>query len=267
MLAVSDREPESMSLRALKRTACVSLLGVLLLGGCKFFHKSYTAQGIYFGTFTPSGSTASVPVYGAILPGQYAYAGSTDGNLYVLPNTLQNDSFTDNVTGFPPLGQTFGNGQAIRHFTFDGQGSDNNSVVETINGTLSGDTGGGTLDLNYQDLSTKVPSLAALAGTYQGYYWGNSTAVSMTLSDTGAFSFNDGFGCSGLGNLNLVANYNLLQINATISGNAVCPGFIQGLGFADTQDRGNLFQNASGTYLYLGMSNSVTGFLVELYKS
>ncbi len=256
-----------MSLQTFTRTACIALLGVSLLAGCKFFHKTYTAEGVYFGTFTPSGSTTAVAVYGAILPGQYGYAGATNGNLYVLPNTIKNDSFTDSVTGFPPLGQTFGNGQTVHNFTFDGQGNDNGSRVDSITGTLSGDTGGGKLSLNYEDLSSKVPSLSALAGTYQGYYWGNSTAVSVTIADNGALSFNDGFGCVGLGSLSIVPNYNLLQANISISGNSVCPGSISGIGFSDTQDRDNLFQNAAGTYIYLGMSNSITGFLVELYKS
>jgi len=267
MLALSDRELESMSFRAMTRVACIFLLGAGLLGGCKFFHKTYTAQGVYFGSFTPSGSTSSVPVYGAILAGQYAYAGATNGNLYVLPDTIRNNSFTDSVTGFPPLGQAFGNGQTIRNFTFDGQGSDNSSIVDNINGTLSGDTGGGKLDLSYENLSANAPSLSALAGTYQGYYWGNSTSVTVTISNTGAISFNDSFGCSGLGNLSIVQNYDLLQVNATISGNSVCPGSVSGIGFTDTKDLNNLFQNQSGTYLYMGMSNSITGFVVELYKS
>ena len=174
------------------------------------------------------------------------------------------------MTGFPPLGQTFGNGQTIRHFTFEGQGSDNGTTVDTISGTLSGDTGDGKLSLNYEDLSAKVPSLSDLAGSYQGFYWGNSTSVSVTISNTGAFSYSDGFSCSGLGNLSVMPNYNLLQVSATISGssgNPVCPGSINGIGFTDTRDRGNLFGNASGTYIYLGLSNSVTGFMVELYKS
>lgn len=256
-----------MGVRVLIRAACISLLGASLLGGCKFFHNTYTAQGLYFGTFTPSGSTSSVAVYGAIMPGAYAYAGATNGNLYVLPDTIQNDSFTDSVTAFPPLGQTFGNGQTVRHFTFDGQGSDNGDTVDTISGTLSGDTGSGNLTLNYKSLSTNVPSLTSLAGTYQGYYWGNSTAVSMTIADTGAFSYSDGFGCTGLGSLSIVPNYNLLRVNATIAGNSICPGSVSGLGFADTQDRGDLFQNASGTYIYLGLSNTITGFVAELHKS
>ena len=256
-----------MSAKRLPRIFCISLLGVGLLGGCKFFHKTYTAQGIYFGTFTPSGSTSSVPVYGTILPGVYGYAGATNGNLYVMPDTIRNDSFTDSVTGFPPLGQTFGNGQTVRNFTFDGQGSDNGSTVDNITGTLSGDTGDGNLNLDYKDLSTSMPSLSGLAGTYQGFYWGNSTAVSVTISSIGAFSYSDGFGCSGLGSLNIVPNYYLLQVNATIAGNSICPGTVSGLGFTDTRDRGNLFQNASGTYLYLGLSNSITGFVAELHKT
>ncbi len=256
-----------MGTRALTRTLCMSLLGVSLLGGCKFFHKTYTAQGIYFGSFTPSGSTAAIAVYGAIQPGLYAYAGASNGNLYVLPDTIRNDSFTDSVTGLPPLGQTFSNGQTVRNFTFDGQGSDNGHTVDSITGTLSGDTGGGDLTLNYQNLSANVPSLSTLAGSYQGYYWGNSTAVSVTISNTGAFSFSDGFGCAGLGNLIIVPNYNLLQVSATISGNPVCAGSVSGIGFTDTKDLNNLFQSQSGTYLYMGMSNSITGFVVELYKS
>lgn len=256
-----------MGARAWIRTVGISLLGACLLGGCKFFHTTYTAQGVYFGTFTPSGNTSSVAVYGAIMPGVYGYAGATNGTLYVMPDTILNDAFTDSVTAFPPLGQTFGNGQTVRHFTFDGQGSDNGDVVDTISGTLSGDTGSGNLTLNYKDLTTSVPSLSALAGTYQGYYWGNSTAISVTISPTGAFSFDDGFGCAGLGALNIVPNYNLLRVNATIAGNSTCPGTVSGIAFSDTRDRGNLFQNASGTYIYLGMSNSITGFTAELHKS
>ena len=256
-----------MGVRAWVRMAGIPLLGACLLGGCKFFHTTYTAQGVYFGTFTPSGSTSPVAVYGAMMPGLYGYAGATNGTLYVLPDTIRNDSFTDNVTAFPPLGQAFGNGQTVRRFTFDGQGSDNGTTVDTISGTLSGDTGGGNLALNYKDLTTSVPSLTSLAGTYQGYYWGNSTSVSVTISATGAFSFNDGFGCSGLGALSVVPNYSLLRATATIAGNQVCPGAVSGLAFSDTRDRGDLFQNASGTYIYLGMSNSITGFIAELHKS
>jgi hypothetical protein len=251
------------------RALAIALVGASLLGGCKFFNTTTTAEGVYFGFYTVSSGSSSLPIYGAILPHQYAYFGDSDGDLYVLPNNIENGTLTGNVTAFPPFGQNFSNGQSKRSFSLSGQASASNGVVTDIAGILTGTIGGGSFTLTHQNLSTPAPSLANLAGTYQGYYWSNgaSTAISLTLNGDGSFSFNDGFSCTGNGTLSVTSGYNLLQVNATSTGNSVCAGTVNGLGFTAAKDLGNLFSNVSGTYLYLGASNADTGFVAELFKS
>lgn len=258
-----------MPTKTLIRALGIALVGACLLGGCKFFNTTSTAEGVYFGFYTANDGSNPVPVYGAILPNQYAYFGGTNGNLYVLPNDIENGDITGDVTGFPPFGGTFSNGDTQRSFTLSGQANASNDIVTDITGILSGDTGGGSFTLTYNNLSTPAPSLASLAGTYQGYYWtgGSATAISLTLNADGSFTLNDGFGCSGSGTLSVPANYNLLQLNATLTGNSVCAGTVNGLGFTDTADLNDLFNNDSGTYIYLGASNANTGLVAEFYKS
>lgn len=257
-----------MPIKTLLRVSVIVLLGAGLLGGCKFFNTTTTAQGVYFGFYSPNDGSNPVAIYGAILADNYAYFGGVNGNLYVLPSKIVNGDFTDKVTGWPPYGQTFSNGQTQRSFTLTGQANASGNTVTDITGILSGDSGGGSFTLTHKDLSTQVPSLANLAGTYQGYYWGsNSIAISLTLNSDGSFSFNDGYGCSGNGTLSVIAGYNLLKVSASSTGNSVCAGSVNGLGFTDTEDLNDLFNNASGTYIYLGASNSTSGFVAELYKS
>lgn len=256
-----------MPARSLLRTAFAVLIGACLLSGCKFFNSPSTAEGVYFGYYTPGDGSAPVAIYGAIWPGQYAYFGNADGALYVLPDTIKDQAFTGTVPAYAPLGQTFKDGRTRHSYSLSGQASASNDTVDNIIGTLSGDTGAGSFSLTYKNLSTNTTSLATLAGTYQGYYWGSSTAISLTLSANGGFTYTDGFGCTASGSLSMSSDYNLMQANATVTGNSVCPGTVNGLGFTDTKDLANLFQNASGTYIYLGLSNQTDGVVAELYKS
>ncbi len=258
-----------MSIKILIRTLAMALAGATLLGGCKFATTTTTAEGVYFGFYTANNGSNPLPIYGAILPHQYAYFGDSDGDLYVLPDNIKNGTLSGNVTAFPPFGQNFSNAQSKRSFSLSGQASASNGVVTNMTGILTGTIGGGSFTLTHQSLSTPAPSLANLAGTYQGYYWSNgaSTAISLTLNSDGSFGFNNGFSCTGTGTLSITPGYNLLQVNATSSGNSVCAGTVNGLGFTAAKDFGNLFSNAAGTYLYLGASNANTGFVAELYKS
>ena len=259
-----------MSTKNLIRALAIALVGASLLSGCKYFNiTSTTAQGVYFGFYTANDGSNPVVIYGAILANNYAYFGAVNGNLYILPSKIDNGSFTDNATGWPPYGQTFSSSQIQRNFSLSGQANASGGVVTDITGILSGDTGGGSFTLTHNNLSTPEPSLSKLAGIYQGYYWGsNSIAISLTLDSNGSFSFNDGYGCSGNGTLSVVSGYNLLQVSATSTGNSsVCAGSVNGLGFTDNEDLNDLFNNASGTYIYLGASNSTSGFVAELYKS
>lgn len=257
-----------MSARPLLRTSCTALLCTCLLGGCKFLSNAkVAAEGIYFGYFIPSSGASPVAIYGGIKPNQYAYFGGANGTLYVLPDTIRNELFTGKVPAYAPLGEMFNDGRTKHSFDLSGQGTATNRTVDNITGTLTGDTGGGSFTLAYKSLSTSTTSLTGLAGTYQGYYWGNSIAVNVTISANGSFTVNDGFGCSGSGTLSIDPNYNLIQANVTLTGNSVCPGAVSGLGFSDTQDLANLFQNASGTYIYLGLSGQSSGVVTELYKS
>ncbi len=258
-----------MSIKSLLRISALALLGAGLLGGCKLFNTTTTAQGVYFGYYTANDGSSPVAIYGAVQGNGYAYFGAVNGNLYVLPSKIDNGSFTDNATGLPPYGQTFSNGQLVRNFNLAGQANDSNSVITDITGILSGDNGGGSFTLTHQDISTTEPSLSKLAGTYQGYYWGsNSIAISFTLNSDGSFTFNDGYGCSGQGTLSVVPGYDLMTLGLTSSGSSpVCAGGVNGIAFAETKDLNNLFNNGSGVYIYLGASNSNTGFVAELYKS
>ncbi|MGA7964679.1 MAG: hypothetical protein WCB49_02040 [Gammaproteobacteria bacterium] len=257
-----------MPTKNLIRALAIALMGASLFSGCKFLNPATTtAEGVYFGFYTANDGSNPVAIYGAILPKQYAYFGDANGDLYILPNDITNGSFSGSVTAWPPFGETFSNGDSQRSFNLSGQANASNNVVTDITGILSGATGGGSFTLTHNDLSTPAPSLANLAGTYQGYYWGISTAISLTLNADGSFTLNDAFGCSGSGTLSVTSGYNLLQLNATLTGNSVCAGTVSGLGFTDTKDLNDLFNNGSGTYIYLGASNSNTGFVAELYKS
>lgn len=259
-----------MPTKTLIRALGIALVSACALGGCKYlkyFNVTTTAEGVYFGFYTPNDGSKPLPVYGAILPKKHAYFGDSDGDLYILPDDITNGDFTDTVTAYPPFDQTFSNGDTQRSFNLSGHANASNDTVTDITGILSGDTGGGSFTLNHKDISKPPPSLVNLAGTYQGYYWGPGTAISLTLNTDGSFTVNDAYGCSGNGTLSVNSDYNLLQLSATLSGNSVCAGTVNGLGFTDTADLGDLFNNKSGTYIYLGASNANTGFVAELYKS
>lgn len=260
-----------MHARHYRATLALVLLGAALLGGCKFLSNTTTqAEGVYFGFYTADNGSQPVAIYGAILPGQYAYFGAVDGDLYVLPNNIETGNLSGIVTVFPPLGASFSNGDSQRSFDLSGLANASNNIVTDMSGRLNGGTGAGSFSLTRQNLSTPSPSLSSLAGTYQGYYWasGSETAISLTLDANGNFSFNDTLGCAGNGTLSVTSDYhNLLQISAKSTGSPVCPGTVSGLAFTDTEDLHNLFSGASGTYLYFGASNSNTGLVAELYRS
>ncbi len=229
--------------------------------------QAIAAQGVYFGSYTIKGTSTPVSVVGAIVKNGYAYFGDGAGALYVLPSGIKSGSFSGKLTAYAPIGEVFPNGQKITTFKLSGKAVDDGSMVTTVQGNFSGADESGSFNLSWQSVSGDSPSLDSLAGIWQGYYWGSgSTSVVLTVNADGSFSGSDGYGCTITGHISLVSGSDLVKTAATSSRNSTCVGKVSGLGFADTEDLSGLFGGASGTYLYVGLSNSNYGFVAELFK-
>lgn len=246
---------------------------LVLLAGCGGSSGGSTstpaivAAGVYYGSYTMNGGSSPISVYGAIMPNGYSYYGDSQGALYVLPSKIKTGSFSGNLIGYAPVGEVFPNGQTKTTFSVSGSAQDNGSEVTEISGSFSGSGESGDFGVNYQSFSKATLSMTSLAGSYSGYYWGSgSTSIALTLNSNGTFTANDGYGCTISGQLSIVPDYDLVQMQATSTGNSTCVGNVSGLGFVTNTDLSGLFGGASGTYVYVGASNPNVGFVAEFRK-
>ncbi|HYW93077.1 MAG TPA: hypothetical protein VFA95_11580 [Gammaproteobacteria bacterium] len=229
--------------------------------------KTIAAEGVYSGSYTMSGTSQPISVYGAILPNGYAYFGDSQGALYVLPNGIKTGSFSGTLTAYAPIGEVFANGQSQTSFSLNGKAQDNGSVVTDVSGSFSGAGESGNFTLNRQGISSNATSLPKLAGSYSGYYWGSgSAAIALTVASDGTVTGNDAYGCTITGKMSVVSGEDLVKIQADSTGSPSCVGSVSGLGFVASNDISGLFGGASGTYIYVGASNSTVGFVAELHK-
>jgi len=222
-------------------------------------------QGVYFGSYTISGTAVTTTVYGAIQSGGYGYFADTQGVTYVLSSLTDSGSYSGTLTAYAPPGQVFPTGASMASFSVSGIASDNGSYVTSVSGNFTGSGETGSFTINYQPITSNTIVLSALAGSYSGYYWGSSsTSIALTVNANGSFSGSDGYGCQISGTLTPVPGYDLVQVAATSTGQAVCAGALAGLGFVSTQDLSGQFSHAVGTYVYVGVSNAKAAFAAEL---
>lgn len=260
--------------QAVGRLFTIVLVSATLLtacggGGSSSSSSSTTATipaaGVYQGTYTQTGMTP-VSVIGAIKANSYGYFTDTSGALYVLPSGIKSGSFSGTITAYAPIGQTFSNGQTKASFSVSGTASDDGTNVTSISGSFSNSFESGTFTLSYVSGSRTTLSLSSLAGSYYGYYWGSgSSSLSLTLNADGTFSGSDGYGCTFSGKVAIVSGYDLLTVTDTSTGNG-CVGTLTGLAFVSTSDLSGLFGGATGTYVYIGVSNASYGFIAQIYK-
>lgn len=256
------------------KLAIIILVSMVLLAGCGGGGGGYNSgtppvlipvQGVYFGSYTISGTPGSTAVYGAIQSGGYGYFADTGGVSYVLSSLTDSGAYSGTLTAYAPLGQTFPTGSNMAMFSVNGTATDNGSYVAAVTGNFTGSGESGSFTINYQPITTNALSLGALAGSYAGFYWGSSsTSISLTVTASGSFSGSDGYGCQISGTLTPVPGYDLVQVTASSTGQPVCAGTLAGLGFESTQDLSGQFSHAAGTYVYVGASNTKAGFAAEL---
>lgn len=256
------------------KLAIVILVSMVLLAGCGGGGGGYNSstppglipvQGVYFGSYTISGTPGSTAVYGAIQSGGYGYFADTQGVSYVLSSLTDSGAYNGTLTAYAPPGQTFPTGSNMATFSVNGTATDNGSYVTAVIGNFTGSGESGSFTINYQPITTNALSLGALVGSYTGFYWGSSsTSISLTVTASGSFSGSDGYGCQISGTLTPVPGYDLVQVTASSTGQPVCAGTLAGLGFESTQDLSGQFSHAAGTYVYVGASNAKAGFAAEL---
>lgn len=246
----------------------------LLLAGCGGGGGGYGGssgstpipiQGVYFGSYTITGTPGSTAVYGAIQSGGYGYFADTQGVTYVLSGLTYSGAYSGTLTAYAPPGQVFPTGSHMATFNVSGNATDNGSYVTAVSGNFTGSGESGSFTINYQPLSSNALTLSMLTGSYSGYYWGSSsTSLSLTVNASGSFSGNDGYGCQISGSLTPVPGYDLVQVAVTSTGQPVCGGALSGLGFESGQDLSGQFSHVAGTYVYVGVSNAKAGFAAEL---
>lgn len=216
---------------------------------------TYDIQGTWSGTYNISGGTAN-PVTAEIAQRGYGFFYDNTGVVYVLPTLDGGPVLSGTLTAYAPVGYTFQNGQTMEQFSVTGSVSNT-----TISGTFSGNGETGSFSLTATTSFTGTPSI--IAGQWQGYYAGtSSSAVDITMNADGSFSGSDAFGCTITGIMTQIQSANLFQVTADSSGNG-CAGPLSGLAFESTSDYFNLFGGASGTYYYVGVSNTSNAFVAE----
>ncbi len=234
-------------------------------GGSSSGSTPIPVQGVYFGTYSISGTPGSTAVYGAIQSGGYGYFADTQGVTYMLSSLTDSGAYSGTLTAYAPPGQTFPTGSNMATFSVSGTATDNGSYVTAVSGNFTGSGESGSFTINYQPITSTALSLSGLAGSYSGFYWGsNSTSIALTVNASGSFSGSDGDGCQISGTLIPVPGYDLVQVTASSTGQPVCAGTLTGLGFESTQDISGQFSHAAGTYMYVGASNAKAGFAAEL---
>jgi len=215
-------------------------------------------NGAYTGSYTATGQTAT-SVMGALTATSPGYFVDANGFVFVVPPVPSSGTLSGTVTGYAPPGETFSSGSAVQTFSISGSATGANGSA--VSGTLTG--GGITANVTLASSPITSPTLAALAGSYTGFYTGSTQAtLSVTLKSDGTFTGFDSFGCSLTGTV-ATATGGMFTLTATSSGSG-CAGTVTGLSFASSSDLGQVFSGAAGSYLYVGASNATSAFAAEL---
>ncbi|HEX2667518.1 MAG TPA: hypothetical protein VHP13_04005 [Gammaproteobacteria bacterium] len=220
-------------------------------------------QGVWFGSYTINGQSGSTPIIAAVAQGGYAFFYDEFGNIYVLPKLTGSTTLSGTLTAYATFGTTFPDGHSKEDFSLTGTAS-NTSITGTFSG--NGETGSFALTPLVTQ-STGVVDIADLAGNMQGFYFGSgSAAVALTVQSSGVFAGTDANGCNLVGTLTKIQSAPfLVAVTVKSSGSSgACAGDMTGLGFVTDEDIGNLFGNAAGNYLYVGVSSSQGAFAAEL---
>ncbi|HUW98907.1 MAG TPA: hypothetical protein VMV40_08735 [Acidiferrobacter sp.] len=243
-----------LSVLSLALTACV--------GGGSSSSSSSTAaavdaSGIWSGTLTDNaGSPPTTSLIGVIAPsGQSFFVDTATGTEYILPNLQGNANYSGTATAFAGPGLVFPNGQNVANYSTSGT---TNPQV-SINGSYSGTGDSGTYSLAFNPLYNQAVTLATIAGPYTGTYY-NGTAgsysISVTISNSGAITGSDAFGCALTGQANVITTGKDLfsiSLDSTGSGSSgfVCAGRLTGFAF-EQPGTGSL------PLLQVGVSNGTT---------
>jgi hypothetical protein len=221
--------------------------------------------GIYYGQFTPPGNGA-VQVYGAIIPQGPGYFATTQGAVYVLPALPDPAHIAGTVTGYAGPGQTFPSGQTqvAYNITASASVTGSNTFYSSIAGGVFQGSVAGSLNLGYKSISQATFPVSQFVGTYQGFYWGINTSITLTVNADGTFTGADGVGCSLSGRLsNASGNTNTFQVSLQRTGPSACPATLNGAAYMDVNDVTGLVPAPADHLLYMGVWDGTTASVAE----
>lgn len=248
------------------------MLAAVALAGCG--GGSGTAStamqvGPWSGTYSLGSSSGTTKATtGALSSNDDGYFADNNGFVYVLSSLPGISPFTATLTGIAPPGQTFANGNST--VTFSVSGTDGTAVSGfNMQGTFTENDSHGTLSGNFNLDSgnpyTGTLTLAGLQGQWSGYYIGTAgTSINMNFGPDGTFAGNDGYGCLLSGGMSPdTPNVNLYDVSFASSG-VNCIGSLSGLAYISSTDVTGAFGGASGTYVYMMVSDSLAAYVIEL---
>ncbi|HEX4300000.1 MAG TPA: hypothetical protein VH327_03945 [Gammaproteobacteria bacterium] len=216
------------------------------------------ATGIWAGSFTVGAGPGSTDVIAVIEKDGVAFFYDQTGVLYVLPTFNGGTTVTGTLTAFAPVGITLSNGQSTETFTFTAMVS-----AKAITGTFDGNNETGTF--TFAPLTAFSANPTIVAGNWQGFYVGSGTAaVALTVQSGGSFVGDDANGCHLSGQTSTIANDDVFDVSLDSTGGPTCAGKLTGLAFESRQDLSGFFNGTTGTYYYVGVSNSTGAFVAEL---
>jgi hypothetical protein len=216
------------------------------------------ATGIWAGSFSIGAGPGSTDVIAVIEQGGASFFYDQNGVVYVLPNFNGSTAVTGTLTAFAPAGQPLSNGQSTETFTFTAMVS-----AKAITGTFDGNNETGTF--TFAPLAAFSANPTIVAGNWQGFYVGSGTAaVALTVQSGGSFVGNDSVGCHLSGKISTTATNDVFNVSLDSTGGATCAGNLTGLAFESRQDLSGFFNGTTGTYYYVGVSNSTGAFVAEL---
>jgi len=217
------------------------------------------ATGIWAGSYTIGAGAGSTAIVAVIKQGGSAFFYDQSGVMYVLPKFSGGTTVTGTLTAFAPPGVTLTNGQSIEAFAVTATVSS-----ALISGTFTGDNETGTFSLTPLSAFSGTPSL--VAGNWQGFYVGSGSPsfVDLTVQSGGIFVGNDANGCHLSGNVSTTPTGDVFPVTVDSTGGTMCAGALTGLAFESNRDLSGFFGGTTGTYYYVGVSDSTGAFVAEL---